>query len=251
MSPNWSTPLLSTGLLCDHGCIATFDKTSVTIKLSNNIILTGFQDPQTNLWHLPIAPIPVKNTLSTERNHPTTHHANNAYQTKTKQELVHCLHAACCSPVPSTWIKAIEQGHLITWPRLTAELFRKHLLKSAASIKGHLNQHPKNIQSTKPIPSDPIDSQQDMNPTPMEPNNKMHQAFTAIINMAGQVSTNLRRRFPITSSQGHKYLYVLYDYDSNAILVKPIKSKVKSEHLRAYNKVHQYLLDRGFHPHTQ
>jgi hypothetical protein len=65
----------------------------------------------------------------------------------------------------------------------------------------------------------------------MEPNNKMHQAFIAIIGMAGQVSTNLTGRFPITSSQGHKYLYVLYDYDSNAILIEPIKSKVKSEHL--------------------
>ena len=41
--------LLSIGLLCDHGCVAKFDATTVTIFHSNNIIITGFRCPLTKL----------------------------------------------------------------------------------------------------------------------------------------------------------------------------------------------------------
>jgi hypothetical protein len=36
--------------------------------------------------------------------------------------------------------------------------------------------------------------------------------------------TDQTGRFPITSSRGSKYIMVVYDYDSNAILTKPLTS---------------------------
>lgn len=155
------------------------------------------------------------------------------------------LHAACGSPVPSTWIKAINNGHFATWPGLTAELVRKHLPKSTATIKGHLNQQRKNIRSTQPKPESPLDT----SPASESPNERTHQVFAAVIaTTTGEIATDLTGRFPTTSSRGHKYILVLYDYDSNAILAAPMRNRSDTEHLRAYNQLHQYLVDRGFKP---
>ena len=42
-------------------------------------------------------------------------------------DLAEFLHGCCCSPVPSTFIKAITNNHFITWPGLTPDLINKHL----------------------------------------------------------------------------------------------------------------------------
>eukprot|EP00957_Ditylum_brightwellii_P146159 11128828-Ditylum_brightwellii.AAC.1 len=60
------------------------------------------------------------------------------------------LHEAVGSPVPSTWIDAINQGFFITWPSLTAANVRKYLPKSRATSQGHLEQKRQNIASTNP-----------------------------------------------------------------------------------------------------
>ena len=58
----------------------------------------------------------------------------------------------------------------------------------------------------------------------------------------------LPRRFPVTSIDGSKYLLIIYDYDSNAILAEPIKSRSDSEILRAYDKTINLLKSRGLSP---
>jgi hypothetical protein len=55
-------------------------------------------------------------------------------------------------------------------------------------------------------------------------------------------------QFPVTSSHGNKYILVLYDYNSNTILAEPMKNCSDKEHLRAYNKLHQFLVDCSFKP---
>jgi hypothetical protein len=42
-------------------------------------------------------------------------------------------------------------------------------------------------------------------------------------NTKGQIYSDLTGRFPVTSSRGNKYLLVVYDYDSNAIIAEPRK----------------------------
>jgi hypothetical protein len=63
----------------------------------------------------------------------------------TQTDLVTYLPATCGSPVPSTWIKAIRNGHLATWPGLTTKLVTDKLPKYIAIVKGHLNRQRKNI----------------------------------------------------------------------------------------------------------
>ena len=98
--------------------------------------------------------------------------------------------------MPSTWIKAIDNGHFATWPGLTADLVRKHLPKSTATIKGHLNQQRKNLRSTKPKPQDPLGNQ----PISESPNERTHQLFAAVYDTTGEIATDQTGKFPTTSS---------------------------------------------------
>ena len=151
--------------------------------------------------------------------------------------------------MPYKWIQAIQSGNFATWPGLTAEAVRKHLPKSTATVKGHLNQQRRNVRSTQlqvstpNLKSDPI----------IDPdlNVKTHQMFAATIKITGQISTDLTGRFPVTSSRGNKYLLVLYDYDSNSILTDAMKNRSDNKHLHTYKKLHQYLVERGFRPQLQ
>jgi hypothetical protein len=71
------------------------------------------------------------------------------------------------------------------------------------------------------------------------------------IETTGKIYNDQTDRFPVTSSQGgHKYILILYDYDSNAILTEPLKSHNGGEILRAYTKLYEYLKQRGFKPQT-
>ena len=67
---------------------------------------------------------------------------------KTKQELAEYLHASCFSPVVTTFLKAIKNDQLQSWPGLTTELVKNHLPESMATALGHLNQERSNLQST-------------------------------------------------------------------------------------------------------
>ena len=68
---------------------------------------------------------------------------------QTHQDLVRYLHAACFSPVKSTWVKAISNNNFITWPGLTSQLVTKHLPPLEATVLGHQHKQRQNLQSTK------------------------------------------------------------------------------------------------------
>jgi hypothetical protein len=94
-----------------------------------------------------------------------------------------------------------------SWPGLTAAAIRKHLPKSEATTKGHLDQSRKNLRSTK---TDDMDLEEEQEPN----NTQTHQIFAAIENTdriyTGKIYTGQTGRFPVTSSQGNKYILVLY-----------------------------------------
>jgi hypothetical protein len=96
--------------------------------------------------------------------------------------------------------------------------------------KGHMDQTRKNERSIK-TKTDDIENESI--PTQNENKEPTHLTF-ATIEDTGNIYADQTGRFPITSSQGHKYILILYDYDSNAILAKPIKSRSAGDILRAY-----------------
>jgi hypothetical protein len=68
---------------------------------------------------------------------------------------------------------------------------------------------------------------------------------------SGQIHSDLTGRFPTTSAKGNKYVLVIYDYDINNFLTEPMKNRGDQEMVRAYNKLIQELVDRGFKPRLQ
>jgi hypothetical protein len=121
--PNLSnSALLSIGQFCDNGYKVRFTKHSVAIERNHAIVLKGTRDLN-GLWNLSLN----AQSPSAPASQQLSHAANNVYELQNKQDIVRYLHQSCCSPVPSTWIKAIEAGHFTTWPGLTTDLVRKHL----------------------------------------------------------------------------------------------------------------------------
>jgi hypothetical protein len=62
------------------------------------------------------------------------------------------------------------------------------------------------------------------------------------------ISSGLTGRFPFTSGRGMTYLFVLYDYDSNAILANPIKSRKAEDIAAGYEFCYQQLTVAGIRP---
>ena len=139
-------------------------------------------------------------------------------------------------------VKAIENGHLATWPLLTKANVTKFLPNSQETALGHLDQQRKNTRSTQPRSEEDQQEQSTAH---------VYAAIVDLPTTRGKIATDQTGRFPTTSSQGSTYVLILYDYDSNAILAEPIKSRNQHEILRAYKKLHLYLTDRGLKPQLQ
>jgi hypothetical protein len=116
--PQLAHALLPIGQLCNHGCTATFTADAVSVHCNGSILLTGYSDPGTRLWKIPMNSTTVAPPTSPSPMQPKPHRALSAYHTSTQPDLIAFLHAAAGYPVPSTWIKAIDKGHYSTRPAL-------------------------------------------------------------------------------------------------------------------------------------
>ena len=58
---------------------------------------------------------------------------------------------------------------------------------------------------------------------------------------------DLTGQFPVKTSRGHRYIYLLYDYDSNAILVEPVQNRQAQTIAKAWKKLTDRLWQQG-HP---
>ena len=78
-----------------------------------------------------------------------------------------------------------------------------------------------------------------------------HQVVCTVIatsELKGIISTDLPGRFPFTSDQLNNYIFIMYDFDSNNILGKPIKSREKSELVRGFEMCYKELKEANITP---
>ena len=64
----------------------------------------------------------------------------------------------------------------------------------------------------------------------------------------GRTNSDVAGHFPIQSNHGTNYILVVYEYDSNAIIVCPLRNRTASEITRVFQSVIQYLQSRGLRP---
>ena len=60
------------------------------------------------------------------------------------------------------------------------------------------------------------------------------------------ISTNLPGHYPITSPQGHKYIFLMVNYNINYIHAVPIKSRKAEALVEGFNKCYNILRDNRF-----
>jgi hypothetical protein len=135
-----------------------------------------------------------------------------------------------------------KNGFFSSWPELNEHNVEKYLFKSTSTAKGHLNQQRQNARATKIKVAQLLDSDTDL-----DHGIKAQYVFAATID-AGQIYTDQTGRFPVVSSKANKYIMVLYDYDSNAILANPIKDRTAPELLKVFQLMEQELVNRCLKP---
>jgi hypothetical protein len=269
--------LLSVGQLCDARYDVKFTKHKATVHNNNNILLTAKRDHTNGLWRSPLTEYTSKiNNVGTTAhcNHTQNHRNNtNSYlQQHTKldkshtacfnnvqdytniQDAISYLQAAVYPPVKTTLVQAIKSGTFASWPGTTLDNVNKHYKRIIATAKGHMAHTRRNTRSTQPKPTP--DEEKDKTTTEdFEPMDILPQltdkVYAIITELDGKIYTDLTGRFPTTSIKGKKYVLILYEYDGNAILAEPMKSRSDTEAVRAYTVIYKQLTDAGLHPKFQ
>ena len=261
-----SASLLSMAQLCDAGCQVTFDATSVRVHLNDALLLTGIRAPATGLWHLNLTAEATETNALAEANElractetPLLHHSYAALHSATPAELVTFAHASLFSPALSTLQKALERGYLPNFMGLTTKSLRQHPPQSVAMVKGHLDQTRKNLRSTKQMPPVLMPGLDESNNDPpsvtfpiSDPGNaRTHYCYASVFDPAeatGQIHSDQTGKFIVSSSTGNNYVLVVYDYDSNNILVEPMRSRSAACILAAFTTIHARLVAAGLRP---
>jgi len=122
--------LISIGQLADDGCHAVFTKNTVTIYKDDQVILAGTRDATTaNLWQINLDR-PTGSAI------PGSNYACNVVEPHNIRDRVAFVSATLGNPTVSTLCKALDNGHLTTFPAITSKQVRKFPPTSTASAKG-------------------------------------------------------------------------------------------------------------------
>ncbi|KAL7480747.1 hypothetical protein ACHAW6_006410 [Cyclotella cf. meneghiniana] len=140
------------------------------------------------------------------------------------------MHAVCGYPVKSTWLKVVQARNFVGWPLLTPKNIQKYYPGSMETPEGHLNQTHKNVFSTKPKPP-PFEEVT----SPHLHSHKVQDVYTNIYHVRDTIFSNQMDQFPLRLQSGNKYIMVMVEIDSSAILVEPIKNRTNAKLTRAYS----------------
>jgi hypothetical protein len=139
-------------------------------------------------------------------------------------EYAHYIHQALCYPPATTLIQALKHSReLATIPGLTVHLINTHLPYSRATDKGYMRCHRQGIQSTQTMQPAIIQARRDVDS--LQPDKEIcatHDmfCFAALVDLnTGTMYTNLLGLFPVCSFKSMQYIFVVYIYNLNAILV--------------------------------
>jgi hypothetical protein len=69
------------------------------------------------------------------------------------------------------------------------------------------------------------------------PITKTQEAFFRIEDLSNSIHTDQTGAFPFTSQRGNRYIMVAIHLNANYIFVKPMRSRLKEEMIRAYKKI--------------
>ena len=233
------TSLISIPQLCDAGCEANFVREKATIKHNNQDIMQGHRDNTTNgLWTLQLQHQETANSVT--------------HKSTLTEDLVAYVHTSLFSPTVSTLKTALRKGYLPQFPGLTLETLTKYPPKSMATEKGHMDAQRQGTRSTKPPQEERNDIVkqilEDHFPESTGTGELSNTCYVAMHETRGQVHSDLTGRFPIPSSAGNQYILIVYDYDSNNIIMEPVNNRAAATLRQAMEKITAKLVTGGCRP---
>ena len=245
---NFPTSLMSVGKTSDDGTISIFTKTGVTVHNETDVLirckgaplLIGVRDEQ-GRYRIPLIQHrgQWQPRTPTNRARLTLEKANSVYDLPSTEQGIKWMHAVCGYPVKSTWLKAIAAGNFIGWPLLTVQNVKRYYPETTETPKGHLNQTRKNVRSTKTWETSDVTELR---------GKKARDVGIHVYNVRETIFSDQTGQLPKRSQRGYKYIMVMVEIDSNAILVEPMKSRKDEEMIRAYNALLERLRRAGSTP---
>jgi len=242
--PDWLGPLISIGVLCDHGLTAVFTATTVTLLDSaGTVALSGTRSPITKIWTV---------NLNASESSPAPPHrpvaATVITEAKgTQAQIVAFYHAAMGSPSLSTLECALHAAY-VTLPGLSTAMLRKFPPSSPATSKGHLDQVRQGMRSTARLSDDDplFDSPSDLHPQPVPRNSSRSTVTVKVVPFTEMRSTDLTGRFPVQSKSGAQYVMVMLS--CNYIHVEPMNTRQGPDYVRAYSRGSEFFKSHGITP---
>ena len=150
------------------------------------------------------------------------------------------MHAVWRYTVKSTCIKATKAGNYIGWLMLTGRNVARSYPETNKTPKGHLNQSRKNVSSTKPKRT-PLEVPK----TATLQGHKVRDVHISVYEVRNTVFSDQTGHIPTRSQRGNKYIMVMVEIDSNAIIVEPINSWKEEELTREYQTMMLRLRREG------
>ena len=228
--PTFPGSLISTGVLCDAGCIVTYDQHKVEVANTHGVtIITGDRDHTTGLWFYNITPpSPSLPVAAPAAFLPTL-------LLDTTMHLAKWYHATYCSPSISTFIAATQDPHpILSLPNLSPSTVRK-LSPTIATFKGHLDQKRQHLDSQHPSDHDHFSTHPRDSSVSPEP---IADFIMRTIDIFDDdiLHIDLSGRYPTPSMRGYQYVLIIIDTNGSYIKAIPMPSKSKDSTLRHTRK---------------
>lgn len=283
-----SGSLLSIGQLCDAGCTATFTDEKLYIYKDGKIILQGERSSDTNkLWTLnqksPSSATPC-HSLNAAIDTPTIAERIKFFHASLWSPVLSTLSKALDAGFLTTFpeftskqlrkhpphSEATVKGHMHAQRsniRSTAPKIKVEKANNAFATPTTHSTLPHVIEDEPDEVSPPVTDKvqlpqalpKSMTDLPLSTNDddfidtekRLKIVYPACIDVTGQIYTDQTGQFLVPSISGNKYLFILYDYDSNLIHAEPMTSRTQHQILAAYKKSMAMLKSRGFTPQLQ
>ncbi len=184
---------------------------------------------------------------------PTTAIATNVDATSLAAKYACYIHQCLCFPQTPTLLGALKRSEeLATTPGLTPQLIKSHLLRSTATNKGPMRRHSFNTASTGNAHDAIVTARTEVDH--MFPQQELCAVqdvfcFTALADtITGTMYTDITGAFPVCSFKSRQYIFVVYVYDLNAIIVRAMPSRTDAAMVMAFNEVISTLKTGGYTP---
>ena len=221
--------LMSMGQTSDDGNTSIFTDEKVQFYKESDVLITCRGKPiligkrdERGSYHIPLMQTrgQWQPQTPTKKSKKFLQEANSVYDLPTTEEAIRCMHAACGYPFKSTWIKSIKAGNFTGWPILNKRNVAKYYPEITQTPKVHLNQTSKNMRSNKPK-TKPFEK----TGASTLRGNKFRDVYTKVYDVRNTVFSYHTGQLPTISKRGNKYIMVMVEIDSNAIMLELIRNR--------------------------